>query len=847
MLRETMYRLIAATVVAQIAALTSLADVTLIENGVAKAQIVLPADAHDMERTAADELNLYLQKSTGTMLPIVTTAAPESTRLLLGVRHPAARHELNLSSLAFDGFVISCAEDRLILTGNVPEGTLNAVYALLEDVVGVRWFMPTELGEQVPQLKTVRIPAMHRRVEPRFVNRRNHGIELSIRGAGAAWRQRIRITSHDLAVPFNRYSHNLYVIFRPSTYGETHPEYFPLMGTARRVPDKDNAQHWQPCTTNPEVTKLTIDAARKWFDARPRTNFFSVGMNDSGEFCKCGNCTSLDIPGETFRNRPMVSDRYFTYVRDVANAVMKTHPDRYVTCIAYSVVESPPKHVKLPPNVGVVITQDVAQWHDPEYKQTDMDFASAWARAAGAFGTYDYTGLTWMMPRVYPHAMADSLRFYDRIGAVAVTNEAFPTWWYAAPQMYLRAKLMWDPRLDTDPILDEFYAGFFGPAKTEMKPFYAVLERCLMKPRRGRWFEGLSSVIQQLDLWEQSDLAECRTLLATARQKVAQRQPYAERLEFVARGFGWADAMLEEYWQAQRLIEAATSATAGNVQRTAALKQFLDLQNRRKGVWASIRDDRLVSGIYKLVFNNYEQRLATWQSFLNSALGTGISALFLDTSATNDTQIADLLAKVDSPELVREMHAMMWAKRNAQAPNLCKNPNFEDTAATGPAPQGLDWVATNAPPGWARWALNADTLPRLTWEPTGGREGSRCIRIAGAQDACFIHVMPAEPGELYVASAYARAEGPGKGKARLVVQWKDAEGRWVWSQPRREACLPDGARDWRKLSIAFTVPDGVSKAVILPAAKDQDLADAVWFDDVRVAKVPENAVTAERN
>jgi len=844
MLRRTVHRFIAATVVAQAAALTGLADVTLIEGGTAKARIVLPVDAHDLETAAADELNLYLEKSTGAKLPIANGETVEGTRVRIGIRDAELRKKLGLADLAFDGFVIACTDDEVVLAGNVPEGTLNAVYALLEDVLGIRWFMPTELGENVPRHETVRIPRTERRVEPRFVNRRNHGIELSAREGGAAWRQRMRITDHSLTVPFNRYSHWLYIIFRPSVYGEAHPEYFPLIGQSRRVPDKDHAQHWQPCTTNPEVTRLSIEAAREWFDARPRTNFFSVGMNDSAQFCKCDRCTSLDIPGETFRSRSMISDRYFTYVRDVANAVLKTHPDRYITCIAYSVVESPPKRVKLPRNVGVVITQDVAQWHDPEYRKTDKEFAAAWARAAGAFGTYDYTGLTWMMPRVYPHAMADSLRFYDSIGAVAVTNEAFPTWWYAAPQMYLRAKLMWDPKLDTDALLDEFYTGFFGPANAEMKRFYTVLERCMMKPREGRWFEGLSSVLQQLDLWEQNDLDECRSHIAAARTKTAQREPYEERLEFVARGFAWADALLEEYWQAQRLTETASTASGGSAGVMSSLKRYLELKKRREKVWKSIRDDQLISGIYKLVFDNYEQRTATWKSFLNGALGTGMSAVFLDPSAVGDAQSAQLLASIDSPQLVRELKALLWAARNPEVPNLCRNTGFEETGTDTAKPQGPEWVTSNTPPHWSKWALNSETREHMTWEASDGRNGSRCIRIDGAKDACFIHVIPAKPGELYVASAWARAESSGKAKAKLVVQWQDAGGNWVWSQPRREACLAAAPADWRQLSVAFTIPDGVFRAVILPAAKDQQPGDAAWFDDVRVVKVPPHALAA---
>jgi len=68
--------------------------------------------------------------------------------------------------------------------------------------------------------------------------------------------------------------------------------------------------------------------------------------------------------------------------------------------------------------------------------------------------------------------------------------------------------------------------------------------------------------------------------------------------------------------------------------------------------------------------------------------------------------------------------------------------------------------------------------------------------------------------------------------------WKDADGAWVWSAPRREASVTAGKGEWRQLSLAFTVPEGVHKAVVLVCAKDQAADDIVWFDDVRLVKAP---------
>ena len=816
------------------------AELLLVGEGRPNARIVMPAEPHELEQLAAQELSFYIEKCSGATLPASGTQVPAAAEILVGVRDEGLRRRLQLDSLPFDGFVVSCGENRLVLAGNVPEGTLNAVYGFLESDLGVRWFVPTTIGEHVPTQRTVSVPEGQRRVEPRFVNRRNHGIDLSIRGDGAIWRRRNRITSHDLSVPFNRYSHNLYQIVPPSRFGQSHPEYYPVRGGERYVPPNDHIQNWQPCTTNPEVAALAIAAAGQWFEQHPRSNFFSVGMNDSGCFCECAACRALDVPGEEFRGHAMISDRYFAFVKTVADAVASSHPGKFITCIAYSVVESPPRRVQLPDNVGVVITQDVAQWHDPEYRKADMAFAEAWSRAAGAFGTYDYTGLTWMMPRVYPRLMAESLRFYDRLGAVATTNEAYPTWWYAAPQMYLRAKLMWDPSRDVDTVLREFYTGFFGPAADDMGRFYEVLEACMTKERPGRWFEGLGSVIQQLDLWDQSDLEACLGALASAERRAGTQAPYAERLAFVRRGFRWAEAMLREYWLAQEVRGLASARGTPSGDLLGCVRRLLQAGREREEVWQAIRDDQLVSGVYRLVFESFEGRLATWRSFLQSSVSIGTSAVLAEPGAASRQRVRELVALAGDEELRQELRARLWTIEHPEAPNLCRNPGFGPTAsAASEHPEGVDWVATDMPPGWSKWAIRKENRPNLTWERDGGRSDGPCVRARGVQEACFIYNVPAKPGERYCASAWARAEGGPEATQSLVVQWKDSTGAWVWSKARREALLPADAGDWRQLSVAFVVPEGVANAVVLLVTKKQGPEDSAWFDDARVVRLPD--------
>ena len=69
--------------------------------------------------------------------------------------------------------MIVCRGDRLLLAGNNDgpyHGTEYAVYDFLRSL-GVRWFMPGEFGEVVPQQRTIRVPEQQVREKPDFVMR----------------------------------------------------------------------------------------------------------------------------------------------------------------------------------------------------------------------------------------------------------------------------------------------------------------------------------------------------------------------------------------------------------------------------------------------------------------------------------------------------------------------------------------------------------------------------------------------------------------------------------------------------------------------------------------------------
>src|SRR6266850_7888702 len=148
------------------------AGVTITDKGRSQYRIVLPADPIPAERYAAEELQRYLEKMSGAKLSIVSDLEPPSSReIILGSNSRLGKlaAKVDFHKLGADGFVLRVDGNRLIIAGGRPRGTLNGVYTLLEEKLGVRWFTPGL--ETVPRVDRVKLPKLNETKVPALENR----------------------------------------------------------------------------------------------------------------------------------------------------------------------------------------------------------------------------------------------------------------------------------------------------------------------------------------------------------------------------------------------------------------------------------------------------------------------------------------------------------------------------------------------------------------------------------------------------------------------------------------------------------------------------------------------------
>ncbi len=562
----------------------------IVKGGKPKAVIVVGSGASEDEMSAADELQIYIEKSSGVLIPIRRDDEEVSGNVIA-----VGRNEININSgLGFDelqkeGFRIKADVNILSLAGKDDTGTQVAVYSFLEKYLGIRWFWPGELGEVVPQLKTISVGQIDDTEEHDY-KWRNRGPDGALWGSPTGPTEMharelvLGITrEHQKEVELwekrNKYGgmkiyggHVLGEIFPPEKYAKTNPEYYALVNGKREVPGKDyDYKHGgQICTTNPEVIKVTIEWVRRFLDEYPDYDAVHVTMNDGRGFCECENCRALDsgefvkrpgIDAEEMKKRParytVITDRIFTFANQVAEEVQKTHPGKYIANMAYSRYLTPPKRIKLHP---YVIPQ-YCLWSAYKHASADVrkeheGIAAAWANASEKTGIYEYyiNGSWPGLHRVVMPYIAESIKYLYNQGIDLYQMQSGDEFAINGMNYYVAAKLLWDTSLDEREILDDFYEKAFGDAGDAIRRFHIRLQNAwTMLTINGEDVSCQSlKRTRLLRYFTPELLGECQRYLMEA-LKEADNEIVKKRVEFYAKGFSYALLTVDAVRASKRL------------------------------------------------------------------------------------------------------------------------------------------------------------------------------------------------------------------------------------------------------------------------------------------------------
>lgn len=453
-----------------------------------KSAVVYPQNANATEVKAAETLAYYLYKITGSKPDCVPETKNISRKGKIFVGRTIAEEEVlgDFNGFPKDGYRIRTQDGALYLCGSSPIGTLNAVTGLLTDKFDVFWGMPNPLWESVPRKDKIALPDMDEQIKPAYGYRICSGVTGMGRVGGSAltFEESLRTTRGHY-----EFEHNMMHIVKDSEYAKTHPEYFSIID-GRRMTSADSGQQGQPCFTNSDVFKLSVQAARKALDSDPTRNSYSLCINDTGLHCECPKCAALDAPRKMWRGAVDYSNSYYDYLYHAAKLMQKTHPNKDILAWAYWSVVCPPRNIdKFTSNVHIGVTQDLPQHVDSEYRKADMDMLNEWHSKVSKLSVYVYMNLGWITPKYLPHVAGEYLKAASDMGSLGIYCDTNPNWVFQAPQVYTMARQMWDPSLKTDDLLNHYFKAMFKDQAPAAAQFYSIMEQYYSK-QKGEWFSG---------------------------------------------------------------------------------------------------------------------------------------------------------------------------------------------------------------------------------------------------------------------------------------------------------------------------------------------------------------------
>ncbi|MDY0169086.1 MAG: DUF4838 domain-containing protein [Thermoguttaceae bacterium] len=414
------------------------------------------------------------------------------------------------------------------------QGTLYAVYDFLERYCNVRWFNPTEFGTDCPPQATLTVTGGSLRRSPFMKYRfaaypssegydRYTGLWPSGSDGQKTWEAAAYPQLHE---HFEGHKHllakrgwNTLFRMRHREGGETCPGNHSLYGYYRRFWEEEKGQEhlfegkradWfaqgyegrppQMCYSARGLVEQVAKDACEFFEtgksypgAQAGGDCFCVEPMDNAQFCKCDRCrqwlTERDADSPMFTNGRH-SDYFFQFVNEVAKIVGKKHPDKHIVCLAYMTHGAPPERFRLEPNVLVQYCFACNRLnYDRVSYEHEIDLLKQWR--------HEYPGRTlylWLY-YTFPVEVANNGKFHCFPGffaqAIGEQFDLFRKYDYRGAfhcgygqdvEAYLTYRLMDDPALNVNALLDEYFTRLYGPAAEPMRGFYQAVERAYADP-----------------------------------------------------------------------------------------------------------------------------------------------------------------------------------------------------------------------------------------------------------------------------------------------------------------------------------------------------------------------------
>ncbi|MBQ3497816.1 MAG: DUF4838 domain-containing protein [Clostridia bacterium] len=454
------------------------------ESGFDVSQAVIVAGESVTDKYAASRLEYYLEQITGRDIAVVSDSQPEAElEIVVGTTE---RETVNLDGFEDGGYVITSDEEKIIICGAGNKGTINGVYAFLEDYCGCHWY---ESGVIVtPENASLTVPyGIDDEYHPFFEytetdTTSSRDIEFSLANGltGGVYRSFTAEQGGQVGY-IGSFAHTLVTHYcKPETYFEAHPEYY-AYHKGERVPQ-------QLCLTNPDVIDVVVgevlENLSRQHDPSATIQIVSLTQHDNQKYCECDKCKALDDANGSH------AGTMITFVNTVAERVKASgnYDNVVFDTFAYQYTRKAPTAVV--PREDVIVrlcSIECCFGHtldDPkcdENKEFMYDLEQ-WGKICNRVYIWDYVNNYRETVCIFPNfgVMQRNVQIFYENNVKGIYEEGN---YYISEcdaefgemRTYLLSKLMQDPYCDYSAEMNGYLKAVYGPGWQNIREFIDIM------------------------------------------------------------------------------------------------------------------------------------------------------------------------------------------------------------------------------------------------------------------------------------------------------------------------------------------------------------------------------------
>jgi hypothetical protein len=453
------------------------ADLVIADRGTTRAVVAVSPKAGRWEKQAAGDLVHYVARMSGARPALADTdaavaAALKSTDPVLVVGALALQADPSLAGalarvarkepvLRADAIALRRAGNRVYLAGLNDDCHYYAAAELLRRW-GCRWYLPTAFGECIPESPTLTVGDLDYAYAPPF-EVRNYWIAWNGATDGQAEFTRRNFMNSEVGVPSGH------------AVGQYVQELIPKGKTVFNVPIAEE--------------KTIAHVAAKVGTTFARGQDVMLGMEDGTYVSDSPRDRELQAGlWDRYFQAPCLTDPFMEFYNGVAGRLAKQYPHSKskIGFLAYANITIPPqrKVVAEKPLVAYLAPIDIDPNHgmdDPRSppRQEYKAMMYRWAEVMqGRLAIYDYDQgmLVWRdIPNPSLESVRHDVQHYRKAGILGISTESRNAIATVFLNLHVRGQLYWNPDIDVEALLAEFYEKFYGPAAGPTAAYWTAL------------------------------------------------------------------------------------------------------------------------------------------------------------------------------------------------------------------------------------------------------------------------------------------------------------------------------------------------------------------------------------